>query len=135
MISRDRLDATDIDKPLKHEVELLEAELVRAILHSDVAKLDRLFSKDALFIDPQGNVLSQTQELDLYASDDLTISTYESGEFILRVFDATALVNLKVSIGGKFHGKPFIGIYRYTRTYLQSNGQWRVIAEQATAIA
>ena len=102
MISRDRLDATDMDKPLKHGVELLEAELVRAILHGDVATLDRLFSKDALFIDPQGNVLSQAQELDLYASGDLTISTYESGEFILRVFDSTALVNLKVSIGGKF---------------------------------
>jgi Domain of unknown function (DUF4440) len=126
MISRDRLDATDIDKPLKHDVELLEAELVRAVLCGDVVTLGRLFFEDALLIDPQGNVLSKAQELDLYSSGDLTISTYESGEFILRAFDSTALVNLKVSIGGKLHSKPFIGIYRCTRTYLQKDGQWGI---------
>ncbi|MEG3904782.1 hypothetical protein QUB19_26955 [Microcoleus sp. B4-C5] len=38
-------------------------------------------------------------------------------------------------VAGTFKGKSFGGVYRYTRTYLKENGQWRIIAAQAMAIA
>ncbi|MDX2216806.1 MAG: nuclear transport factor 2 family protein [Oculatellaceae cyanobacterium bins.114] len=122
-------------EPIKHEVETLETELARAILEQDVETLDRLISDEATFVTPEGVVLNKAQNLALYTSGELKISTYESSEFVLQAYDATALTNLKTSIVGNLQGRPFTGIYRYTRVYLKTNNQWRIIATQATAIA
>ncbi|MBD2459477.1 nuclear transport factor 2 family protein [Oscillatoria sp. FACHB-1407] len=120
---------------IKHDVETLEAEFTRAIVEQDIETLDRLIAEDAIFVTPQGIVLNKAQNLALYRSGELKISTYESSEFILQAYDATTLTNSKISIVGKLDEKPFTGIYRYTRVYSKTNNQWQIISSQATAIA
>ncbi|MBW4563341.1 MAG: nuclear transport factor 2 family protein [Mojavia pulchra JT2-VF2] len=119
----------------EQEIENLEVELAQAMLHNDVAALDKFLSDEVIFTDPQGDVIDKAQDLTLHQSGGLVVTTYETADLIIRVFGSTAITNLKARVGGMFKGSPFYGVYRYTRTYLKEHGKWRIIAAQATAIA
>lgn len=119
---------------LKQEIESLEAELAQAMLHNDVAALDRLLADEVIFTDPQGGVINKVQDLALHQAGVLVVTTYEVDDLTSLVLDSTAVTNMKVKVVGTFKDEPFEGIYRYTRTYLKQNGQWKIIAAQATAV-
>jgi ketosteroid isomerase-like protein len=118
----------------KQEIESLEAELAQAMLHNDVVALDRLIVDEAIFTDPQGSVINKAQDLALHQAGILVVTTYEIDDLTSLVLDSTAVTNMKVKVVGTFKNEPFEGIYRYTRTYLKQNEQWRIITAQATAI-
>jgi uncharacterized protein Smg (DUF494 family) len=110
-------------EPSKEELKTLETELAQAMLQNDVAALERLLSDEVIFTAPHGAVIDKVQDLALHQSDDLMVTTYETDDVIIRVYDSTAITNLKVKVAGLFKGECFFGTYRYTRTYLKKNGQ------------
>lgn len=118
----------------KQEIESLEAELAQAMLHNNVTALDRLLADEVIFTDPQGGVINKAQDLALHRAGVLVVTTYEVDDLTSLVLDSTAVTNMKVKVVGTFKDEPFEGIYRYTRTYLKQNGQWKIIAAQATAV-
>jgi hypothetical protein len=110
-------------EPVEQELKTLETELAQAMLQNDVAALDSLLSDEVIFTAPQGGVIDKIQDWALHQSGDLMVTTYETDDVIIRVYDSRAITNLKVKVAGLFKGECFFGTYRYTRTYLKKNGQ------------
>lgn len=59
------------------EIAQLETELAQAMLHNDMATLDRLLSDDLMFTGPDGIVTDKAQDLALHRSGDTVFTTYE----------------------------------------------------------
>lgn len=110
-------------EPLKEELKTLETELAQAMLQNDVAALERLLSDEVSFTAPHGAVIDKLQDLALHQSDDLMVTTDETDDVSIRVYDSTTITNLKVNVAALFKGESFFGTYQYTRTYLKKNGQ------------
>lgn len=94
-------------EPVEQELKTLETELAQAMLQNDVAALDRLLSDQVIFTDPQGGVIDKVQDLALHQSGELMVTTYETDDAIIRVYDSTAITNLKVRVVGLFKGESF----------------------------
>jgi ketosteroid isomerase-like protein len=123
-------------KSSQQEIENLEAELALAQVNNDIAVLDRLLADEIIFTDPQGvgSLITKAQDIDLHRDGIIVFTTYAIEDLIVKVYDSTTITNMKVKIVGTLNGESIDGVYRYTRTYLKQNGQWRIIAAQATPI-
>ncbi len=111
-------------------------ELAAALARNDVAALDRLHSDDFTLVNLSGAVISKAQRLAPIKSGDLKYESFSYDEVnnIRRYGNmavATARGTWKAQVSGQTHDQQA----RVTFTLVKTQGHWRVIAAQATAIA
>jgi ketosteroid isomerase-like protein len=107
----------------------------RAIVRKDVAGISQNMSETFRQIDSQGNLSNKSEFLSGITSDKLVIFPYEPEEVLIRVYGATALITGTTDLHGTYNGKPFTTHYRYTDTYVNESGTWRVVNVQTTEIS
>jgi ketosteroid isomerase-like protein len=108
----------------------LEARLKQAMVSSDVTALDALLADDLTFVDATGKVWSKADDLNGHRYGMQRIDTLEVQEQGIRVYGTFAVTVTRVQIAGTFGGAPFAGSLRYTRTWGEVNGAWKVMAAQ-----
>jgi ketosteroid isomerase-like protein len=112
-----------------------EEALRDAMLAGDADRLDALLDDGVTFIDPAGRRIGKAEDLLLHRSGLLAIDRLDPVDQHVAVHGDIAIVQVSVRLGGRFDGAPIAGDFAYTRVWRQSDGCWRVIAAQATAIA
>jgi ketosteroid isomerase-like protein len=108
----------------------LEARLKDAMLASNVDVLDTLLADDLTFVDATGKVWSKADDLNGHRYGVQRIDRLEVEEQSVRAYGTFAVTVTRVAISGTFAGAPFAGSLRYTRTWGEVGGAWKVVAAQ-----
>ncbi|GGD93146.1 nuclear transport factor 2 family protein [Caballeronia grimmiae] len=108
----------------------LEEQLRQAMLSSDVKALDALLADDLSFVDATGKVWTKADDLNGHRYGMQRIDRLDVEEQSIRVYGAFAVTVTRVALSGTFAGAPFAGSLRYTRTWGETAGGWRVAAAQ-----
>jgi hypothetical protein len=118
---------------LEQEVVKVDDERNLAILHGDVATLDRILDKDFTLTSSNGKTHTKEELLEDFRSGNLKYSTLEHLEAHVRMFGKIALVS-GVSVSKfQYMGKPGGGIpRRYLNVYYKESTEWHLVARQET---
>jgi len=119
---------------VEQELRSLENQWQEALTRRDVAMLDRLMSDDYVLTTVGGEVVNKARVLAEVKSAHATADVRNT-EVAVRVYGDVAIVTGLVLISGKFNDKDVSTRSRYIKVYVKRQGQWRVVAAQATLIA
>lgn len=125
-------NAADTEEAIKKK---LEYDRNDAIIHSDVATLDRLSAADYTLIDVFGANRTKPDLLKSFQSGDIKIPSRSVEDLNVRAFGNTAVVTGRVTQQGTSAGKDISGQYRFTRVYTQGKSGWQAVAAQETRVA
>lgn len=118
------------------EIEHCEQQLREAMLHSDVAQLDRLLSDGLIFTNQDGVRLTKADDIATHRSGLLAIkSLSEQGERIIQRFGDTAIVCLTSEVTGKYADQQFGDTLAYSRVWHRKDGGWQVVLGHCSAVA
>ena len=116
------------------EIKNLEEARNQAVLHSDVAALDRMTSDDYTFITLRGEIRTKSDILKGFASGSFHYESRQISDLNVRVYGNTAVVTGRSIQKGMENGNDYSGDYRFTRVYVKQKGRWLTVALQTTLI-
>jgi ketosteroid isomerase-like protein len=116
------------------EIKSLEEARNQAVLHGDVAALDRMTSDDYTFITLRGELRTKSDILKGFASGSFHYESRQISDLKVRVHGDTAIVTGRSVQKGMENGKDYSGDYRFTRVYVRENGRWLTVALQTTLV-
>lgn len=111
-----------------------ETKLLYAMQNNDVAALDDLLHDQLLFLDPGGQIITKTVEMDTARSGNMVLNELLVGDQLIHLVDDTAIVSVIVVIRGNYIGQAIEGTFRYIRVWKLGEGSCRVIAGSAVQI-
>lgn len=112
----------------------LEAELVQAIIESDVISLDKLLHEDLVFVNHLGRRVSKKEDLAPHSTGDLKVASIQLSDRDIRFFGDTAIVTVSKNIKGSYRTQEFESHVKFTRVWRQLDGQWKVIAASSVPL-
>ena len=103
----------------------------------DKAAFERFFDEDVIYTRAVGAVIDRASILKSLQPPKPGEPTdhYDAEDILVHQKGDVAVMNFRLVVEGDDHGKPEKSYYRNTGTFLRENGQWKVIAWQATPIA
>jgi len=116
------------------EIKSLEEARNQAVLHGDVAALDKMTSDDYTFITLRGELRTKSDILKGFASGSFHYDSRQVSDLKVRVYGDTAIVTGRSVQKGMENGKDYSGDYRFTRVYVKENGHWLTVALETTLI-
>lgn len=126
---------------IEAELQRLEREWANASINHDVETVKRVVAEDVQMTYPDGTTGTKSDEVRDTESGALTAESSQLVDPKVTILDAnTAIVTGRTIFkNGKYKGPDgrsidISGEYRFTDVFLKRNGQWQVIASQATKI-
>jgi len=119
---------------VERDIKSLEEARNQAVLHGDVATLDRMTSDDYTFITLRGELRTKSDILKGFASGSFHYDSRQISDLKVRVYSGTPIVTGRSVQKGMENGKDYSGDYRFTRVYVKENGHWLTVALQTTLI-
>jgi ketosteroid isomerase-like protein len=117
------------------EIERCEQQLRDAMLHSDVAQLDRLLSDGLIFTNQDGARLTKADDIAAHRSGLLAIASLsQQGERIIQGLGDTAIVCLTTAVSGEYAGQKFGATLAYSRVWHFKDGRWQVVLAHCSAV-
>ena len=126
------------DKVSSQETAVLAAmeDYKQFILDSNVEALERLWTDDYTFINPQGAIVNKAQRLANFSSGNTNVGIIDSErEITVRVYGDMAVVQNLSTLHGTFSGVPTDTDLRGTFVWVRRNGGWQLLTNQLTAVA
>lgn len=120
---------------LQEQIISLEEKLRQSMLKSDVKELDALISDELIFTDHTGRRVSKSVDMEAHQSGNLKIESIKSSEQEIKTYDQMAIVSVLMSIEGKYLGEPFHGNIRFSRTWLNLDDSWKIVAAHSTLVS
>jgi ketosteroid isomerase-like protein len=117
------------------QIEALHAQLMEATLKHDPGFLEKYLADDYMAIRNDGQLTTKVQEIENYKSGVTKYESIEIREATMRIHGNTAIYNSLNSIKATINGRPFSGDVRNTRVWVKQNGNWKIVAFQATQVA
>lgn len=111
-----------------------EHALIAAMLAADVAALDDLIDPRCVFTGPDGTVIDKEADLAGYRAGDLALTGFDLSEHTVHDLGGMVVSTSKASLSGAWRGEPFGGRFAYTRVWTRTDGTWRVICGQGSAL-
>jgi ketosteroid isomerase-like protein len=112
----------------------IEEQRNQAILHGDVAALDRMTSDDYTFITLRGELRSKAEILRDFKAGLIKYDSRTISDLKVRVYGNAAVVTGRAIQKGMENGKDYSGDYWFTRVYVNKDGSWKTVALQTTLI-
>jgi ketosteroid isomerase-like protein len=116
------------------EIKALEEARNQAVLHGDVAALDRMTSDDYTFITLRGELRTKSDILKGFSSGSFKYESRQVSDLNVRVYRDTAVVTGRSVQKGVENGKDYSGAYWFTRVYVRQKDRWMTVALQTTLI-
>ena len=104
-------------------------------LEADVDGLDRLLADDWLLTHSDGRIQTKAEYLDELSSRSRTNQAIANEDVALRTYGDTAIVTGTSVQSGARDGVPWSGRFRFTRVWIQRNGQWTMVASHSSRVA
>jgi len=108
---------------------------------NDVAAHDRFWADDLIYTGASGKTHTKADIMQSVREDaakppdpNAPKSTYDAEDIVVHDFGNFAVVNFRLVAHTDDHGKQDTAYYRNTGTFAKRNGQWKVVAWQATKI-
>jgi ketosteroid isomerase-like protein len=112
----------------------VEDDWARALKTKDRQLLDAIVAWNFTFIEPDGTVKNRNEYLADRSSDIADIELFELADLKVSVFENCALASGVSKITERRQGKRYRFSLRWKELWLKDNGNWRVVASQATPV-
>ena len=112
----------------------LEQKWNAAFQDRDAAFIETLLADDFVVTYEDGTRGDKAKELSLAASFNQQIDSSTQDEFIIKVYDNTAVVWFTLHLLGPVNGKPVVITYRYVDVWVNRDGVWKCVASQSTRV-
>lgn len=118
------------------EAGLREAEqrLQAAVRSGDVEALRLLLDDRVVYTGPDGSTVTKDEDLAAHRSRALAVEVLDQQELHVTVVGDTGITRVLAALAGTAAGQPFAARLRYTRTWVHTDGTWRVLAAHASAL-
>lgn len=113
-------------------VAALDTEYQAAVLHKDIAAMERLLPDDFALVTGKGRVFGKSELLVEARRSDLAFTHQEDAEQSVRVWGDTAVVTALLHIAGTDKGQPFDYQLWFSDVYLRTPQGWRYTFGQAS---
>lgn len=113
----------------------IEEQLAAAWVAGDNSFHERVLADDWSVIDLSGRVLSKAEVLEEAFSGDRQITSGRIDEIRVRPFGDWAIVTGRTHMAGRYHGEDMEVTLRFTDVFARRDGNWQVVASQATLIS
>lgn len=117
------------------ELYRLEAVWNEAHVKGDADALDALWANDLIVTIAAMPVMTKADALAMVRSNRMPFTKYETSEVNVKRFGDSALVTGRLQRERTMNGKSMPDDWRFTKVYVMSQGQWRVIAWHASPAA
>ena len=124
-----------MNSTLKNKIIAAEDSLRLAMISSDIEALNQLLSKDLVFTNHMGQILSKSDDIAAHKQGDFKISALSLSEQIIKASGDVVIVSAHAKIVGSYQGEPSSGNFRFTRVWEIFDGKWQVIAGHASIVA
>ena len=124
-----------MDSTLKNKIIAAEDSLRLAMISSDIEALNQLLSKDLVFTNHMGQILSKSDDIAAHKQGDFKISALSLSEQIIKASGDVVIVSAHANIVGSYQGEPSSGNFRFTRVWEKFESKWQVIAGHASIVA
>ena len=120
----------------EHELTTMLHNFLDGAAKGDKAAFEKFFAEDVIYTRGVGVVLDRAAILKNVEPPKAgePAATYDAEDILIHQKGELAVVNFRLVVHGNEQGKPKDSYYRNTGTFLRQNGQWKVIAWQATPI-
>jgi len=118
----------------RREIDQLEEAWRNAFVKSDTAAMGTLLADDFIGISPSGTLQNKEQMLANMGSGRLHIASMVLSDRKVRFYGATAVVTSLATVSGTNAESEISGSFRYTRVYVRTAGQWKVVSFEASRI-
>ena len=126
---------------IEADIMKLEREWASVLTSRDVAALRRIEADDIVLTYPDGMVGTKADDIRDIETDAVAAESYEIAEAKVKVLDADAAIVtgrsiMKKGVYKRAGQRPMdiSGEYRFTDVFARRNGNWQVVASQATKI-
>lgn len=117
------------------ELYRLEGVWNEAHLKGDADALDQLWANDLVVTVASMRLMNKADALAMVRSNHLPFAKYETSELNVRRFGNAAVVTGRLLRERAMNGKTVTDNWRFTKTYIMSEGRWRVVAWHASPAA
>ena len=117
------------------EIARLEEQRAKAVLAGDVATLRRMYGEDWFYNLANGQTVGKAEYLRRYESGELKVNQSMTEDVRIRVYGDAAVVTGVQHVNSTVKGKDIEAHLRYLHVFAKPNGQWVVVARQATYLS
>jgi len=121
-------------RQVEKEVLRVEEERDQALQQRDISVLDRIYSDQLVFVNTRGQLFTKAQRLADLGAGKVAYFSYNQGEYDYHVYGDTVVMTGRTSSVVKFQGRVNRIPRQFTNVYVKIEGQWRLVAHQATPI-
>jgi hypothetical protein len=118
----------------EQEILQLEHGIAEAVVKKDTAFVDRVWGDDFFYTGIRGELKGKADILAELKTGDLVFDVMEFDDIKVRVYGETVVVTGRATTKGRSPQGEITGVFRYTRVYVNRQGQWRLVAFQGTPI-
>ena len=111
-----------------------EQDWTAALAKHDLNFLERAEAEEYTYTDPAGRTSHKDDDLARAQMGDMQIDSFSIKDEKVQMYGDTAVITGQTDIKGAERGTNITGSYRWTDLFVRRNGDWQVVASQATAI-
>jgi hypothetical protein len=123
------------DAQTQKEILAVDNERYEAMKNRDMAAMDRLHADGLVFINTKGRMLNKAEYLEEVRSGALKFLSVETDEYKFCIYGDTVIMSGRAKSVVEYHGVVNKKPRRFTSVFIKMQGQWRLVAHQATLIA
>jgi hypothetical protein len=120
---------------LQKEILAVDNERYEAMQKRDMAAMDRLHADGLVFINTKGRMLNKAEYLEEIRSGNLKFLSVDTDDYHFYVYGDTVIMSGRAKSVVEYHGVVNKKPRRFTSVFIKLQGQWRLVAHQATLIA
>jgi len=120
---------------VEREIQKLEERRFQAMVHVDIAALDRILADDLSYTHSGGKVDTKATFLAALRSGELKYESIRTEDIKARVYGNSAVVTGRGEIKVKSGNQELSFPIRFTDVYVKRAGRWVMVAWQSTRIA
>lgn len=126
---------SDAGHPLDDGGQLLYMEMdwADAVKRKDRAWLERHYAEGFISVNPEGTL--NNRRADIEDLQNVSFDSMEASDMQVRVNGDTAVVTGVSTVRGRYKNQDISGRYRFIDTFVKRDGEWKILASQATRIA
>lgn len=133
--SRQKAMGQKSDAEIQKEIIAVDQERYDAMRKQDMAAMDRLHGDGLVFINTKGKMLNKAEYMDEIKSGVLKFLSVEIDDYHWGMYGDTVIMNGRAKSVVEYHGVVNKKPRRFTSVFVKMDGQWRLVAHQATIIA
>jgi ketosteroid isomerase-like protein len=123
------------DADIQKTILAVDNERYEAMQKKDMAALDRLHADGLVFINTKGRMLNKAEYMEEIRSGNLKFLSVETDDYTFCFYGDTVIMSGRAKSVVEYHGVVNKRPRRFTSVFIKMQGQWRLVAHQATLIA